>query len=182
MAARGKGDEALEPRFADFHVAGRGGKHPTAVDEESFGGVGANRDLAGDGDPRAVENALADLDPVRIFRVKAAATLQVEQPGLEPPFLVGQAAAAGRELEILEPELVNRSRALIDQFADRARRGHRIITRRRAEAIGIGVGPDPRDLLFLADDDRLDRALEHDNHIGRTLGHAAAGIEDRPEQ
>ena len=91
-----KRDVALEPRFADLDVAGRGGEHPAAVDQERLGRVGPDRNLARDGDVGAVEDALADLDAMRVLGVEAGAVAEVEQPGFEPPLLFGKRAAAGR--------------------------------------------------------------------------------------
>jgi hypothetical protein len=51
--------------------------------------------------------------------IEALPLAQVEQAGLEAPLLVGQRAAAGRQLEVLQAKLVDRRGALVDQLAHR---------------------------------------------------------------
>jgi hypothetical protein len=57
VAPRGLADEPLEAGLADFDVARGGGDHPAIVDQEGLGGIGADRHLARDVDPRTVEHA-----------------------------------------------------------------------------------------------------------------------------
>src|SRR3546814_6889083 len=85
----------------------------------------------------------------------------------------------------VEPEFVDRTGARIDRLADRFGRGNRIKRRRRAEAHARGVDPDSRDLLLLAQQDRLGGAFDDDDHFGGLVlrvGNAPAGIEDSTEQ
>src|SRR3954447_7781952 len=58
VAAGGERNIALEARLIDLDVAGRSGEHPSVVDEEGLGGVGAHGDLAGDGDHCAIKHAI----------------------------------------------------------------------------------------------------------------------------
>ena len=89
---------------------------------------------------------------------------------LEAAQLVGRGAAARRELEIVEAELVDRRGALVDQLGQRPRRGDRVEGRGGAEADAADVHPDAGDLLLLAHDDPLERSLEHDGDVGARPG------------
>src|SRR3546814_11067189 len=68
-------------------------------------------------------------------------------------FLRGRARARGK-LDILQPQLVDRGGPLVDQRRKRARRGDRIISRRRTEAFAVDIHPDSRDLLLLRSEER----------------------------
>ncbi len=92
------------------------------------------------------------------------------------------ALAARRQLQILQAKLVDRRGALIDQLVDRPRRGDRVEGRRRAEADPADVHPDARHLALLAQDDALERPLDHDRDVGAGLGRPAVGIDDGAEQ
>ena len=132
---------------------------------------------------RAVEHALADLDARGMLGVEALAPAQVEQPGFEPPLLFGQRAAAGRQLQVLQAEFVDRGGALIDQVA---RSGATRRPRRRTAPSGSGWNRRSsrcrRSSASRARTIGCDRALEHDDDVGRARRRAAAGIEDRAEQ
>ena len=95
MAARGQRDEALEPRFVDLDIAGCSGNHLASIDQERLGGIGADRNLAGDRDGRAVEDVAAYFDAVGILGIETVAAAKVEQPRYEAPLLLGQRAADG---------------------------------------------------------------------------------------
>ena len=118
-----------------------------------------------------------------MFGIEALAAPQVEQAGLEPPLLVGQRAAAGRQLEVLQAELVDRRGALIDQLADR-----RATRRPRRSWAPSGSGWNRhssrcrRSSASRAPGSAATGPLQDDDDVGRALGHPAAGIEDRAEQ
>ena len=103
MAARGQRDIPFETRLADHNISRGGGDHLAAIDQEGFGGIGADRDLAGDGQGAAIEHAVGNFDAAGIFGIKPLAVAKVEQPRLEPPFLVGQGAAAGDNCKFCKP-------------------------------------------------------------------------------
>ena len=89
------------------------------------------------------------------------------QAVLEAALLLGGGAAARRELEIVEAELVDRGGALVDQLRRAAAtRRPRRRTAPSGSATLLDVHPDAGDLLLLAHDDRLERALEHDRDVG----------------
>ena len=79
MAARRQGDEALETQFLDIDLTIGAGDDPAVFDQEGLGGVGADRDLAGDCDGGAVEDSVGDLDPPRMLGIEAVAAAQVEK-------------------------------------------------------------------------------------------------------
>src|SRR5206468_8459638 len=115
VAAGGKRHKAFKARFADLDVAGCRCDDLAVVDQEGFGSIGPDRNLAWDGDHRPVENSAGDFDAVRALRIKPVTGAKVEQAGFEAPFLVGEGAAPGGELEIVQAELVDRGGPRIDQ-------------------------------------------------------------------
>ena len=60
------------------------------------------------------------LDALGILEIELAALHQVDQAGLEAPLHLRRLAAAGREREVLEAELVDRRGPLVDQLATAA--------------------------------------------------------------
>src|SRR5690349_20920059 len=110
MAARSKGDKALEPRLVDLDVAGCCGDDLAAVDQEGLCGVRPDRNLARNGDSRSVQHAVIDFDAARVFRIEAVPAAEVEETGLKAALLLGERPAARRQLQIVQAHLVNRSR------------------------------------------------------------------------
>src|SRR6187551_1062147 len=115
MLARGERDEPLESALADIDVASGRGDHSVIVHKEGFGGVGADRNLARDGDRRPVENAAVDLDALGILRIKPLASAQVEKAALEGARPVRKRARPWRKLQVVDSKLVDCSGPLIDQ-------------------------------------------------------------------
>jgi hypothetical protein len=86
-------------------------------------------------------------------------------------------------LEVAQTELVDRRGPVVDQAADRFRRGHRIEAWRGAKPARIRVHPDQTsDFLLLAQQDRLVGAAQDDDDLRRPLRNPAVGVEDRAEQ
>ena len=101
---------------------------------------------------------------------------------LEPAQHVGRRAAAGRELEIVEAELVDGGGALVDELGQRPRRGDRVESGGHAEADPADIHPDAGDLLLLAYHQRLHRPLHHHGDVGMLGRSPPARIEDGAEQ
>ena len=106
------------------------GQHPAIFDQKGFGGVIADRHPRRDAQPGAVEDIIGDLHAARLLAIKAGAPPQIDQPLAEALRLVEPAGAGWRELQAVQPQLVDRRGPRIDQLGQRPRRGNRIIDRR----------------------------------------------------
>jgi len=118
VAASRKRDITLKARLVDLDIARRCGDHLVAVDEEGFGGVGSNGDLARNGDYGPVEDSAGDFDTARALGIQSAAGAKVEKARLEASLLLRQCAAAGRQLEIVDTKLIDGGGTLIEKIAD----------------------------------------------------------------
>jgi hypothetical protein len=119
---------------------------------------------------------------VRILGIEPFPPPPVEETAFEALHRLGIGAAARRELQVAEAELIDRRRPLIDELGERARGGDSVERRRRTEAHPLDIHPDAGDLLLLAHHDRLRRALDHHRDVGARLRPLPARINDRPEQ
>src|SRR5687767_13224070 len=133
MPPCGSFDPSLKAGFADLNLSRRRRDHLAVVDQQGFGGVGSDRALAGDRDPRPVKTSVGEFDTTRMLGKKALPFAKVQQAGFEPPLLFWQCPSPRRQLQVLEAELVDCGGPLIAQLSCRCGRGDGIEAWSRAE-------------------------------------------------
>ena len=82
----------------------------------------------------------------------------------------------------MDPKLVDSGGSLIEQLGNWPRGRDRIKGGRGAKPVGIGVHPDARNFLLLANEDWLNRPPQHDRDIDLVIGGAATGVNHGAEQ
>ncbi|QYU71259.1 hypothetical protein J4558_11190 [Leptolyngbya sp. 15MV] len=125
---------------------------------------------------------LADAHAAHVLLVEALPVAQVDQPLREALLFLDVDHACRRELDERRAQFVDGGGAIVDDALDRGGRGDREERRRGTERRAVGIDPDARDPLLLADADRRGGAFQHHHDFVLLARALALRIEDRAEQ